>query len=337
MNPILVNRWRGSAIEGRHRGFVAVFDGKGQSVLSIGDVDVPHYPRSAIKFIQAIPFVESGAIEHFALDNRHIALSCASHNGEFVHTNLVINWLEKVKLAESDLECGAELPLHPESQFELIRSGAVPRRYHHNCSGKHMGMLTTARYMGDSTKDYRLYKHNVQQRWFQVLEELAGVEVAKLPYGYDGCGIPTLGLTGRHLATAMARLTDPAGLSMERKYATQMILQAVSEEPYLVAGEDRLCTALMAETGKPVLAKTGADGCFCAVLTELGLGISIKIDDGNKQAAEVLLGGVLRHLGAINEEQYAKLTNYFAPQVMNSRGEAIGHVEVAGDAGFNTA
>ena len=310
---------------------------KGEAVFSVGDIDTPHYPRSAIKFIQAVPFVESGAVEHFGLDNRHIALSCASHNGEFTHTNLVINWLEKIKLRESDLECGAELPLHPETQFELIRSGGVPRRYHHNCSGKHMGMLATARYMGDSTADYRLYKHNVQQRWFRVLQELAGVEVAKLPYGYDGCGIPTLALPGRNLATAMARLSDPAGLSLERKFATQLILQAISEEPYLVAGADRLCSALMAETGKPVLVKTGADGCYCAVLTELGLGISLKIDDGHKQAAEVLLGAVLKHLGAIDETQYAQLANYFTPSIPNSRGEAIGHMEVAKEAGINAA
>ncbi len=312
-------------------------DNKGQVVFSIGDIDMPHYPRSAIKFIQAVPFVESGAIEHYGLDNRHIALACASHNGEFAHTNLVINWLEKVKLEESDLECGAELPLHAQTQFELIRSSGVPRRYHHNCSGKHMGMLTTARYMGDKTADYRLYQHNVQQRWFQVLEELCGIEVAKLPYGYDGCGIPTLALPGRLLATAMARLGDPAGLGMERKFATQMILQAVSEEPYLVAGADRLCSDLMLETGKPVLVKTGADGCYCAVLTELGLGISLKIDDGNKQAAEVLLGAVLKQLGAIDETQYSKLANHFTPTINNSRGEAIGHIEIAGDAGFGAA
>jgi len=333
-NPILVNRWRGSAIEGRHRGFVAVCNSNGDEVLSIGDTSVPHYPRSAIKFLQAIPFVESGAVEHFGLDNRHIAIACASHNGEYVHTNLVKNWLETIKLEEGDLECGAELPLYPDAQFELISKGGAPHRYHHNCSGKHMGMLSTARYMGETTRDYRLYQHSVQQRWVSVLEELTGLEVARLPYGYDGCGIPTLALPGKSLAKAMARMGEPGGLSLERKYATQIILQAVAEEPYLVAGADRLCSALMAETGKKVLVKVGADGCYTAVLPEHGLGVALKVDDGNQKASEVLLGAVLQKLGAIDNELHEKLGNYFTPDITNSRGDVIGHIALASEAGL---
>jgi L-asparaginase II len=75
MNPVLVNRWRGNAIESRHRGAVAVVETSGRTLLTLGDVQRPVFPRSAIKFLQAIPFVESGAIEHYGLDNRHVALA----------------------------------------------------------------------------------------------------------------------------------------------------------------------------------------------------------------------------------------------------------------------
>lgn len=335
MNPVLINRWRGSSIESKHRGFVSVCQANGEEILSIGDVNRVHFPRSAIKFIQAIPFVESGAVEHYGLDSRHVALSCASHNGEYLHTNLVVNWLETLKLEEPDLECGAELPLHPETQFELIRSGGAPRRYHHNCSGKHMGFLSTSRYMGENTADYRLYHHPAQQRWLEIFAELASVEFAKLPYGYDGCGLPAIAMPGRVLATAMARFGNPVGLSQERKYAMQLILQSVADEPYLVAGADRLCTALNSETGRAVLVKTGADGCFTAVLTHEGYGISLKIDDGNKQASEVLLGAVLRYLQVIDQNQYESLQSYFKPDIANSRGDIVGHFEIASESGLS--
>lgn len=197
-----------------------------------------------------------------------------------------------------------------------------------------MGMLSTARYMGETTRDYRLYQHSVQQRWFSVLEELTGLEVARLPYGYDGCGIPTLALPGKSLAKAMARMGEPGGLSLERKYATQIILQAVAEEPYLVAGADRLCSALMAETGKKVLVKVGADGCYTAILPEHGLGVALKVDDGNQKASEVLLGAVLQKLGAIDNELHEKLGNYFTPDITNSRGDVIGHIALASEAGL---
>ena len=333
-NPVLVNRWRGGSVEGRHRGFVAVCNAAGEEILTIGDIDRIHFPRSAIKFIQAIPLVESGAIEHFGLDSRHIALACASHNGEYIHTNLVINWLESIKLEESDLECGAELPLYPEARFELVRSGKAPRRYHHNCSGKHTGILTTIKYLGEQTTDYRLFHHPSQQRWVSVLRELSATDISSLPYGYDGCAMPALAMPGRMLATVMARFGNPVGLTQQRKYAMQSILQAVTDEPYLVAGADRLCSALMSETGRPVLVKTGADGCYVAILTHQGYGISLKIDDGNKEAAEVLLGAVLKHLQAITNEQYDSLGDYFKPDITNSRGDVVGHFEIAGESGL---
>ncbi len=333
-NPVLVNRWRGSAIEGRHRGFVSVCAADGTEVLSIGDTSRNHFPRSAIKFIQAIPFVESGAVEHYGLNSKHIALACASHNGEHVHTNLVKNWLDTIELSEHDLECGAELPLYPEARFELIRSGGAPRRYHHNCSGKHTAILTTCAHLGEPTDDYRLYHHPAQQRWISILSELAGSDVSSLPYGYDGCAMPALSMPGRVLARALARFCDSTGLSQERKYAMQTILQSVADEPYLVAGADRLCSSLMTETGRPVLVKTGADGCYIAILTHQGYGVSLKIDDGNKQAAEVLLGAVLRQLNALTAEQYDALADYFLPEISNSRGDVIGRYEVAGESGL---
>ena len=141
-------------------------------------------------------------------------------------------------------------------------------------------------------------------------------------------------MPGRVLATAMARFGNPVGLAQDRKYAMQSILQSVADEPYLVAGADRLCTALNSETGRAVLVKTGADGCFTAVLTHEGYGISLKIDDGNRQASEVLLGAVLRYLQAIDQNQFESLQSYFKPDITNSRGEVVGHYEIAGESGL---
>src|SRR5882757_509885 len=64
-NPVLVEVLRGDLVESRHEGSVAVFDAAGKSVLAIGDVDQPVFPRSAVKAIQALPLVESGAADHY--------------------------------------------------------------------------------------------------------------------------------------------------------------------------------------------------------------------------------------------------------------------------------
>ena len=331
MNPVLVNRWRGNAIESRHRGAVSVIDAAGRSVRSLGDVQQAIFPRSAIKFLQALPFAESGALDAFGLDDRHLALACASHNGEPVHVELARDWMQRIGGSESDLECGAELPLHQATQFELMTGGHGPERFHHNCSGKHLGFLSTCRHLGEQTRNYRLYNHDAQRRWFEVIESLANSRVLQLPWGYDGCAIPALALPLQRVALAMARFGDVERFGGERRTAIERLLGALAAHPYLVAGTERLCTELMQRLAPRVFVKVGAQGVYTAVLPEHGLGIALKIDDGNDGAARVALGAVLEELGLFDTETRRELADYLAPSLTNSRGEVIGRMEPSSD------
>ena len=245
MNPVLVNQWRGNAIENRHRGALAVVDVSGRIYSSLGDIQRAVFPRSAIKFLQAIPLVESGAIDALGLDDRHIALACASHNGEPIHAGLAQDWLERIGCSVDDLECGAELPLHQETQFELMAQGRGPQRVHHNCSGKHLGFLSTCKQKGEQINNYRLYNHAAQKRWFDVIESTSNTRVNQLPWGYDGCAIPSVALPLQRIALCMARFGDATTFKAERRTAVERIHAALTAHPYLVAGKERLCTALM--------------------------------------------------------------------------------------------
>ncbi len=331
MNPVLVNRWRGNAIESRHRGAVAVVEASGRVIASMGDAQRAVFPRSAIKFLQAIPFVESGAIDAFGLDDRHIALACASHNGEPIHVGLAQDWLERIECRHDDLECGATLPMHQATQFELMSEGRGPQRIHHNCSGKHLGFLSTCKHRGEQTGNYRLYNHSAQQRWFEVLESVSNTRVAQLPWGYDGCAIPTLAIPLQRIALAMARFGDVSRFEGERRTAVERIHAAVTSNPYMVAGKERLCTALMERLAPHILVKVGADGVYTAVIPEHGLGIALKIDDGNDSAARVALGAVLQSLGLLPSDEIKVLGEYLRPSVTNSRGEIIGRIEPSSD------
>lgn len=331
MNPVLVNRWRGNAIESRHRGAVAVVEASGRVIAAMGDAQRAVFPRSAIKFLQAIPFVESGAIDAFGLDDRHIALACASHNGEPIHVGLAQDWLERIDCRHDDLECGATLPMHQATQFELMSEGRGPQRIHHNCSGKHLGFLSTCKHRGEQTGNYRLYNHSAQQRWFEVLESVSNTRVAQLPWGYDGCAIPTLAIPLQRIALAMARFGDVSRFEGERRTAVERIHAAVTSNPYMVAGKERLCTALMERLAPHILVKVGADGVYTAVIPEHGLGIALKIDDGNDSAARVALGAVLQSLGLLPSDEIKVLGEYLRPSVTNSRGEIIGRIEPSSD------
>ena len=331
MNPVLVNQWRGNAIENRHRGAMAVVDTSGRVFASLGDVQRAVFPRSAIKFLQAIPFVESGAIEAFGLDDRHIALACASHNGEPIHAGLAQDWLERIGCSVDDLECGAELPLHQATQFELMSEGRGPQRVHHNCSGKHLGFLSTCKQKGEQTHNYRLYNHAAQKRWFDVIENTSNSRMNQMAWGYDGCAIPTIALPLQRIALSMARFGDVASFDSARRAAVERIHAAVATHPYLVAGKERLCTALMELLAPDILIKVGAAGVYTAVLVRHGLGIALKIDDGHDGAARVALGAVLSHVGVLPSDKAQALSEYFLPSLNNSRGETIGRYEPSSD------
>src|SRR5579864_5963971 len=162
--PVLVEVIRGASVESRHRGVVAIADAAGKIVRSLGDVDRLVYPRSSLKPIQALPLVETGAADGFALGHEELALACASHRGEPMHVERVAAWLAKVGLGAADLECGAHPPRDEPTYHAMLRAGATPSPLHNNCSGKHAGFLTTARWLGEPTRGYIERDHPVQQR-----------------------------------------------------------------------------------------------------------------------------------------------------------------------------
>ncbi len=330
-NPILVNTIRGGHVECRHRGAIAVCDARGRVVHSWGDIDFPVYPRSAIKALQALPLVETGAADHFDLSPAELALACASHGGEPVHTDAVAGLLARVGLGVDDLECGPHLPYHEPTAAKLIRAGIEPGRVHNNCSGKHAGMLATSKCLDETTPGYIEPEHPSQRRWIDALGELADTDMARLPASRDGCGIPVIALPLRAMATAFARVAAPDDLPTVRAGALARITDAIGAHPYMVAGSGRLCTEVMQLTGTRLLLKTGAEGVFTAILPAQGLGVALKIDDGNTAASEVALLHLLERLGALSGDDREALAERLRIPIRNSRGLLTGHREATSD------
>ena len=325
-NPILVEVTRGPIVESRHRGSAVIVDVAGKVAASWGDRAAAVYPRSAIKPLQAIPLVESGAAEAFGLGDAEIALACASHGGEKRHTETVSAWLAKAGLSGDDLECGSQWPMHDETMRAMAAAGDTPCPIHNNCSGKHCGFLATAVHMGEPTKGYVRFEHPVQQRILGVQEAMCGIDLGKAPRGIDGCSIPTIAIPLENMAYGMARFGAPDDLSEARADACRRIAKAVAAEPFMVAGTGRYCSEVMAVTGRSVLLKTGAEGVFCASLPEYGLGVALKCDDGATRASEIMMSAVLRHIGALSEEMEEKLARRIVAPLENRNGIHVGDV-----------
>ncbi len=328
-NPVLVEAVRGDAVESVHRGYLAVVDAHGRVVMSVGDVDRPVFPRSGIKPIQALALIETGAAKAFGLGHGTIALACASHNGEVTHTEIVGNWLQRIGCTPDDLVCGPSLPWTDAAKAALIESGIEPSALHDNCSGKHTGFLTIAKHLDHPILGYNRGDHPVQQRVIGIVEQMTGMDLFDAPKGMDGCGIPTIAVPLGNLALAMARMGDPHDQPEVRQKACGRIRTAMAMEPYLVAGKDRFCTRVIDALGQAALVKTGAEGIYCATLTELGLGVAIKIDDGARRAAEAVMMRLLMKLNVIDDRAMGRLLNLLEPPIFSRSGEVIGVIRPA--------
>jgi len=324
--PVVIEVTRGPVVESRHEGIAAVVKADGTVVESWGDIETPILPRSANKPIQAMAFVESGAVERFGLGDEHIALSCASHSGETRHVETVRAWLAKVGLGESDLECGTHAPRLQASIEALARANTLPTAAFNNCSGKHSGFLTTAVQYGEPTKGYIKYDHPVQRRLREAMSDLCGLDADAFPHGTDGCGIPTLATPLKSLAQAMASMADPSRLTSKRADAANRIRKAMNAEPFMVAGSGRFCTRINEAAPGVIQVKTGAEGVFCGMLPTLGLGVALKVWDGAGRAAEVAMAALLDHLGVLPAGQRDEVLH---PPIRNVVGLLVGEMRPA--------
>jgi L-asparaginase II len=325
--PIAVLVRRGERIESEHRVAYAVATPDGNLLRSSGDVDRPLFPRSAVKPLQALALLESGAAERFAVSERELALACASHSGEPEHVRLVEAWLARLGLDGSALECGAHPPLHGPSAECLVATRRSPERVHNNCSGKHAGMITLALHLDAPVAGYSRTDHPVQRRIADVLRAMTGLADLAQP-AVDGCGIPTFPVALRRLAVAMARFAHPVDLPAARAQACTRLQAAMRAHPHLIAGADRACTEIMT-VAPQVLVKTGAEGVYAACLPERQLGLVLKVADGAGRAATVALLALLQALDALDANASAVLAHRMRPQLRNHAGVVVGCVEPA--------
>ena len=324
-NPVLVEVLRGGLVESRHAGAVAMVDANGGRVLALGDVERPVFPRSAIKALQALPLVETGAADQYGFGPEELALACASHSGEPGHVATATRMLMLAGLDETALQCGAHWPIHQPAAQALAREGGTAGPLHNNCSGKHAGFLCVACAMDAAPTHYVEAAHPVQRLVRATLEDVIGAVLSQDVCATDGCSAPTWAMPLIALARGFARFGTGLGLTPGRAKAAARLLEACAAQAWHVAGTGRFCTEVMQRFGARVFVKTGAEGVYCAALPEHGLGIALKCDDGAGRAAEVTLAATLARFLPKDTDR-AALERFVRPTLRNWNGIAVGSI-----------
>lgn len=330
--PLEVVVHRGERAESSHLVHAVVAGADGRRLTCHGDPLRPTFARSAVKVIQALPLVETGAADRFGLDTAELAIACASHAGMRLHVDVVAGLLAKLGLDGDALACGVHWPLHEPSGRELAAGGSAPGPLHNNCSGKHAGFLAVARHLGHAVVGYLDPDHPVQRIVTATLAETTGGGFSSADRGIDGCSAPTFAVPLERLAAAFARLGTGAGMSHDRAAAAARLRAGVAAHPLLVAGPGRFDTRLIEAFGQRVFVKSGAEGVLCAAIPGAGVGIAVKAEDGAGRASEVAVAGLLlAHVPDLSTEERALLEELRSPALVNWVGTTVGDL-VLGEA-----
>lgn len=322
-NPVLLTLMRGDFVESFHRGAVAIWQA-GRPVVSVGDTTSPVYLRSAAKPFQLAAALAAGLDRPAALDARALAVMAASHNGEPEHVAIVRQLLAHGGFDEADLRCGSHPSLRLEVGEAMARRGEVRGQLHHNCSGKHAGMLLFTRHLGADPARYLEPDHPVQTAIRALLQRVAGSAEPYPTLATDGCSAPTPRLPLQDLAAAFGRLADPGHAATDDQSALRRVRDAMLAEPFLVAGTGRIDTDLMLAANRRVVSKIGAEGVMACGIVDRGIGIAIKIDDGAARGYEPVALAVLDRLGALDDHARRGLARYLDPVQRNHVGRDIG-------------
>jgi len=281
---VLAEVVRSGFVEGQHSGSVVALGADGSVVLSVGRPELPVFPRSSNKPMQAVGMLEQG----LDLDGELLALACASHSGESFHLGGVRRILAGAGLSESDLRTPADYPVDDVERLSYVAEGGRPVPLAMNCSGKHAAMLATCVVNGWPTETYPAPDHPLQVALRATIERLAGEPVAAV--GVDGCGAPVFALTLAGLARSFAAIATAPADTPEHRVAT-----AVRAHPEWLGGNRRDVTSLVAGV-EGLIAKDGAEGVYAAAMPD-GRAVALKVDDGAQRARPPVMVAALRALG----------------------------------------
>ncbi|WP_245590301.1 asparaginase [Cohnella panacarvi] len=322
----LVKEYRGGWVENVHAGHICGVSDNGELRYVFGNPLHRTYLRSSAKPIQAIPAIMHGVDEHYALTDEEIAILAGSHNGEPFHVRVLESMMAKIGVREEQLVCHPTYPNHGASRDALIVSGQEKRSIYHNCSGKHLGVLSLCLKQGLSTEDYWRIDHPAQQAILRTMSILAEIPMQEIAIGTDGCGLPVMAISLQHLATAYLKLACPDLISDEQvRAAVVKLTGAMNRNGLMISGTGTVCSTLLQDDN--IVAKGGAKGVYCFGLREERLAFALKVMDGSSEEWPLILASILEQIDYRRTETIVKLRGLYPADIFNDNKLIVGRNE----------
>ena len=322
-----VEVFRGQNVESSHYVKAIVINSKDKVIYSTNNGKDFIYPRSSIKIFQSIPLILSGAAGHYNLNDKQIALSASSHFGEKMHIKYLSKWLKKIKIKENLLRCGVHNPLNIESSNKLLMSGKKSSELYNNCSGKHLGMITTCMYKNYSINNYVNLNHPIQKEILSILESFTETKVKNKFKSIDGCTLPQYAFSIESLTLAMLKVSCFNKLQSDISLCLNKLLYCITNNPFFIGGSNRFDSELIKITKGRIFCKQGAEGVLLFSDMKNKYGGVLKVKDGNNRAIPAATLSLLKKIGSLNINELNKLKKWNPEILFNHSNKKVGMIK----------
>jgi L-asparaginase II len=327
--PFHVEATRGDRRETVHEVHAVLCDADKHILGRFGDPSLETYERSVAKPIQLLTAIQHRPSLLDECSKEEIAVMASSHSGEPGHVETLYGLLNRYGLDESLLLCGTHPAVRPEIGLEFARQDIGPKPIHHNCSGKHVGMLLACQAQGWPFETYNRPDHPMQVAIRLNMAKYAGLDKEDVLYGPDGCGVPSWWLDLRSIAVTSARYADPSFGDDFEKRIRDRIFTAYHEASWYASGTDRIDNDFNKESDGLWLAKGGGEAVFGVGFKDRAIGLSLKVLDGRYEAVPVALLHIVKEWDLISSDQLQRLSGWVKVVRKNAPGWEIGFFRIA--------
>ena len=328
MSKIHVDFVRGKKVESTHQVKALVTTVDGKVLLSTNNDNEYFFPRSSIKIFQAIPFAMSNAIKNYKLNNKHIALACASHKGEKFHIKELKKWISKINLKTKNLQCGIHAPLDKNASEKIIYSRKKFNELHNNCAGKHLGMLTSCLVNNQSITNYLDYNHVHQKNIRKIFNKFTESKLSKKNFSLDGCSAPQYSFKIKSISKALNNLIKSYKNNYDYSDQVRTLVNSILKNPEFIGGTVSFDTKVIKASKGRIFCKSGAEGVFLFVDFQNEISGVIKITDGNERAIPIAILNIFKKFKVMSKVELKNLEKKEKFELKNHAGRNIGCISL---------
>ena len=316
---------RANITESSHEVKILLSNLNGKVLYTTGNENDLIYPRSSVKIFQAIPFVNSQAIQYFNLNSKIVALACSSHRGENFHLKELKNWLRLIGMNKNILKCGIHNPLDMKANEQLLRANKKINELHNNCAGKHLAMITSCIINNYSTKNYLKLNHPHQLNIRRIFEKFSSNKISIKNYGIDGCSAPQYSFKMKDISEMLINLVKSYNSLFEYSEEVKCLINSIIKYPKYIGGTDSLDSIIMGLSDK-IFCKGGAEGVFLfADLKNKIVGV-IKVVDGNERAIPAIIYKLFKKFKMMNNKQLKGFSKFYKFELVNHAKVVVGSI-----------